>query len=638
MDESRLVTMANTMTHRGPDDLGTYVSPDRRIGLGFRRLSIVDLAGGHQPMSNESCPGKRGGGRTDGLSAAADVHVMLNGEIYNHRDLRRELEALGHVYRSRCDAEALVHGYEEWGDGVVERLRGMFAFAVYDHGRRRLFLARDRLGVKPLYYRNAGGIFLFASEIKAILAWPGVEKAVDDEALYHYLTLMVTPAPSTMFRDIRKMPPGHTMSVDSDGRTVLRQYWDALPPEGLQTASEGEIVERLREMLRKSIELRMMSDVPFGVFLSGGLDSSLNVALMSELMDRPVDTFSVAISDDPLSDERSQARQVAAEFGADYHEVSVTPEQFVETMPHVVHHLDEPLADPVCVPLYHVSKLARENGTIVIQVGEGADELFAGYTGYGVMADFHRRMYAPFAALPGWLKRPVAMIAPSIMPERRAEYVRRAAAGEELFWGGAVAFPEQAKRRLLRNGVNGGSSDTYADVIAGHYSSIDGVRPRSAFLDRVIYLELKQRLPEFLLMRVDKMSMAASVEARVPYLDHELVQFALGISSSLKYRAGRAKHVLKEAARGILPDHVIDRPKTGFCGGARNMVSGPVLDYAERAMADSEWLREMVNFEVVENMVAEHRAGGRDNAAGIWSLLSVALWHRHWFERKPVLD
>ena len=629
LTNERLVAMADTMVHRGPDDLGIYLSPTRRLGLGARRLSIVDLEGGHQPMSNE-----------DG-----SVWVVFNGEIYNHADIRRELEARGHRYRTRADTEAILRGYEEWGDDVVAHLRGMFAFAVYDcrsdpgqgpsPRTGRLLLVRDRLGIKPLYYTHQRGRLMFASEIKAILAWPGIEREVDEVALGHYLSLSVSPAPRTMFRGISKLPPAHAMSVESDGRIECKRYWSPISPHyDLASATEEEIVGQLRDKLRESIQLRMMSDVPFGVFLSGGMDSSLNVALMSELMDRPVDTFSVAIQDDPASDERRHAQAVARRFGANHHEVVVTSQDFIDFLPQMVYHQDEPLNDPVCVPLYFVSKLARDNGTIVVQVGEGSDELFAGYTGYGIMADFHRRFYRPFSALPHWLKRTGAAVASHILPERRAEYVERASKGQELFWGGASVFSGDAKRRLLRDGIGDRLSDTYAEVVAPYYEEYDSVRPGMSFLDRVIYLELRHRLAELLLMRVDKMSMATSVEARVPYLDHELVEFAVAIPSSMKYSRGRTKHILKEAAAGILPPEVIDRKKTGFCGGASNMVSAPIVDYAQQVITGSDWLRSLVNVDVVQEMLGEHRSGRSDHGMAVWNLLNLAMWHRRWIEAR----
>ncbi len=618
----RLRAMADTIRHRGPDDDGTYVSPDGRVGFGFRRLSIVDVVGGHQPMSNE-----------DGT-----IWIVFNGEIYNHAALRRELESRGHVFRTRSDTESIVHAYEEWGQECVHRLRGMFAFAIHDGRPERratatLLLARDRLGVKPLYYAQAHGVLTFASEIKAILAWGSVPREVDEEALYHYLSLSATPAPKTMFAGISKLPPGHILTVADDGTVALCQYWEPLfPDDGVEAMAEDEIARRLRSLLRESIRLRMMSDVPFGVFLSGGLDSSLNVALMSELMDQPVRTFSVTIAGDPASDERVHARRVADLFGARHHEVVISAQDFIETLPRLIHHQDEPLADPVCVPLYFVSKLARDHGTIVVQVGEGADELFAGYRGYAVMDTVYRRLYRPFAVLPGRVGRPAAALLSAVATGRRAEYARRAAAGQELFWGGAAAFSEEAKRRILSNGA-ASRHDTHAQVIARLYGRFDAVRPEGAFLDRLIYFELRHRLPELLLMRVDKMSMATSVEARVPYLDHELVRFALAIPAHLKHRRGRTKHILKEAARGILPDEVIDRPKTGFCGGPTNMVAGPVLDYAERTVLGSPWVAGFFDLGALHQVFADHRRKRPDRGMEIWNLLTLTLWHRHWIEQ-----
>ncbi|MDA2936677.1 asparagine synthase (glutamine-hydrolyzing) [Acidobacteria bacterium AH-259-A15] len=624
LDPDLLTSMADTMVHRGPDDWGTYLSPDRCLGFGFRRLAIVDLsAAGHQPMSNEN----------------GTVWIVFNGEIYNHLALRRELEAAGHVYCSRADTESIIHGYEAWGEEVVHRLRGMFAFAIWDERQRRLFLARDRIGIKPLYYTQQKGCFLFGSEIKAILACPRIEPAVEPQALYHYLTLAATPPPFTLFREIRKLAPGHTLTVHSDGRCKLRQYWDPLfPDDSLEGMEEFEVAERLRELLEESIRLRMMSDVPFGVFLSGGIDSSLNVALMSELMNRPVDTFSVAVRDDARSNELSEARRVAEHYGASHHQVVITPQDFVDFLAQMVWHQDEPLADPVCVPLYFVSKLARDNGTIVVQVGEGSDELFAGYPGYAFMADFYRRLYGPFQALPVWFQQAVTPLATGLLSERKLEYVQRAASGQELFWGGATVFSEREKRRLMYPPFSNSLSSTHDDVVKGFYTRFDAGRPEADFLDRAIYLELKQRLPELLLMRVDKMTMANSVEARVPYLDHELVRFALSIPPAWKVRRGVTKHILKVAARGLVPDEVIDRPKTGFCGSASNMVRGILLDHAERSILNSGWLKSVLDIEQIRPRLAEHRAGKRDHGMAIWNLLNLVVWHQRWIEGRVEVE
>ena len=619
INRSDLRRMADTMAYRGPDDHGTYVNPDRRLGFGFRRLAIVDLTkAGHQPMSNK-----------DG-----SIWIVFNGEIYNHEHLRKDLEAAGHSYRSRTDTETIIHGYEEWGQDVVERLHGMFAFALWDERHKRLFLARDRIGIKPLYYTWQQGCFLFASEIKAILAWPGVERRVENEALYHYLTLAVTPPPLTLFRGIRKLAPGHVQTVYHDGRVDERQYWDPLfPADELIGINEAEIAERLKEMLSESIRMRMMSDVPFGVFLSGGIDSSLNVALMSKFMDRPVDTFSVAIREDSLSDERSAARRVAEQFGTNHHEVVITPRDFVDFLPKMALHQDEPLADPVCVPLYFVSKLARDNGTIVIQVGEGSDELFAGYSLYAFMADFYRRRYSLFRALPDWLKHLARPVAKRLLSDSKFEYIERAIAGQELFWGGATVFSEREKRRLVRKDWSESHFNTHNEIVREIYARFDNARPGADFLDRLCYLELKQRLPELLLMRVDKMTMATSVEARVPYLDHELVRFCLSIPAAMKVRNGITKYILKKTARGLIPDAVINRPKTGFCGSASNMVTGAVLEYAEQAIWGSDWLHSVLDIEQLRPILAEHRAGRYDHGMSIWCLLNLVLWYDTWIAK-----
>ena len=615
LTDTSLKRMADTMTHRGPDDSGTYINHDHHLGFGFRRLSIIDLEGGHQPMSNE-----------DGT-----IWIVFNGEIYNHYDLRKELEALGHIYSSRADTESIIHAYEEWGEDCVDRLRGMFAFAIWDVNKRKLFLARDRMGIKPLYYTEQNGCLIFASEIKAILAWPGIKKEVDNEALYNYLTLLVTPSPMTMFQGIYKLPPGHILTISDNNNKSMYRYWEPIIHDnGLEGIDETEVVDRLRELLRESIRLRMMSDVPFGVFLSGGVDSSLNVALMSEFMDRPVDTFSVSIKDDTRSDELKHARAVAEHFGTNHHEVEITSQDFINFLPQMAYFQDEPLSDPVCVPLYYVSRLARQNGTIVIQVGEGSDELFGGYTAYTQSLNFEHRYFHPFASLPLLLKKPIAALGKIVLPLRRAEYLRKAAQNEPFFWSSATALTELEKRSLLRNGQWDNKSTL--TVVNKWYQQFQRGHPDNNSLDRMIYIELQHRLPELLLMRVDKMAMASSIEARVPYLDHELALFTLAIPPVLKIRNGQTKAILKKAARGIIPDYVIDRPKHGFCGSADNMISGAVVDYAEKAVFSSDWFREWFNLERLREMFARHRSGRVDNGMNIWLLMNLALWHKHWIE------
>lgn len=422
----RLTAMADTLRHRGPDSDGYFVSEDHGVGLGFRRLSIVDLATGDQPMTNED----------------ASIWLVFNGEIYNHADHRPGLEARGHHFRSRCDAEVILHLYEEYGPDCIHHLRGMFAFAVWDSRRRQVLLARDRIGVKPLYFATTPEALLFASEIKALFAHPRLEPRLleprlNEAALSLYLTFAATPAPQTLFSQVHKLPPGHRLIVNVEtGQQKMERYWEPLPDpaeRGSRRPPE-EYVERLEALVRESIGLRMMSDVPYGAFLSGGVDSSLNVALMAELADRPVHTFSVAIQGDPSSNELQFARAVAQRYGTHHHEVVIGEQDFVDYLPELVWHQDEPLADPVCVPLHAISEAAREAGTRVIQVGEGADELFSGYTSYAFFTDFYRRVWRPYLRLPSPVRRAAAASLAPLMTLDKADVLQRGADHGELFW------------------------------------------------------------------------------------------------------------------------------------------------------------------------------------------------------------
>ncbi|HEY6951273.1 MAG TPA: asparagine synthase (glutamine-hydrolyzing), partial [Bacteroidota bacterium] len=526
-DASLLVKMSDSIAHRGPDDSGTFVSPDRKVGFGFRRLSIVDLSpAGHQPMR----------------SPDGSVTLMMNGEIYNHLVLRKELEAKGYRYRSRSDTETVLFAYQEYGADFVDKLLGMFAIAIWDEKQKRLVVARDRIGIKPLYYTFVNGNFIFASEIKAILQHPSMRREMNEEALEHYLTFLITPAPMTLFKDIYKLEPGHRMIVDAHGDISKERYWEPVPA-GVQPSidfdgnpvresvlrsddypmTEENCIATIRKLLKQSIKDRMMSDVPFGVFLSGGIDSSTNVALMAELMDRPVDTFSVGIRDLEKYNEMQYARQIAKQFKTNHREVIIDQRDAFEFLPKLVYHQDEPLADPVCIPLYFVSKLARDNGTIVVQVGEGSDEQFAGYQWMLRELRFYGTAWKVFRALPASLRSIIfRSIAPALTNRRSflaLDYARKGTEGDELFWGGAINFTETHKRGMYeadkRNGRN-----LSADLARQWHGEILGRDPNADYLKRMIYLEFKNRLPELLLMRVDKMSMATSVEARVPFLDH----------------------------------------------------------------------------------------------------------------------
>jgi len=625
---SLVAGMRDKMRHRGPDDEGATLFDAGRGALGFRRLSIIDLSpAGNQPM--HGCDDR--------------VWLVFNGEIYNHARLRAGLEQRGHVYRSLTDSETILHLYEERGLDFVNEIEGDFGIALWDAEREQLVLARDRIGVKPLYFYQQNGRFIFASEIKAILRHPSVTRELDEESLYHYLTFLTTPAPRTLFRNIQKLPAGHLLIVKRDGTTELKQYWDALPPETIsaevKARTETQHSEEILRLLRESIRKRMMSDVPFGVFLSGGVDSSANVALMSELMTQPVRTYTVGFEDSDELNELDSARAIAKRFATDHHEVIIGRQEMQKFLPELVFHQDEPIADPVCVPLYYVSKLARETGTIVVQVGEGADEIFAGYDWFRKYLMIYEMFWRQAQKLPSSIRQSLAAMAKPLMEasfnKRTAiELVRRLGAGESLFWGGAIVFDEDFKRRALSSELSsrvGGLSSFQA--VKGHLEHIARLRPNSDFASRMSYLELKLRLPELLLMRVDKITMATSVEARVPFLDHHLVEYALSLPIDLKIKGASGKYILKRALETVLPADSLYRRKRGFGapisswfrGAGGETLSGLIMNSSIRR-------RELFDYEVVANLIDEHSRGARDWSFHLWALLNVSLWYERWIE------
>jgi len=648
VDGGILKAMADSMAHRGPDGEGQWVSPDRRIGLAHRRLAIVDLSdAAAQPMSD----------------ADETVRVTFNGEIYNHLNLRRDLEQTGHRFRTdHSDTEVLVHGFKQWGiDGLVERLDGMFAFALWDDANKRLFLARDRIGIKPVYFTRSGGTFRFASEIKAILADPTVPRAVEPAALNHYLSFMVAPAPLTMFRDIFKLPAGHVMDVGADGRLSARRYWDAVPGQGIDAAETRGLSEAaledfyttgIRERLEAGIEKRMMSDVPFGVFLSGGIDSSANVALMSRMMDRPVDTFTVGFKDHTHLNEMEYASRVAKEFNTNHHEVLIDEGDMLGYLDDLVHHQDEPLADWVCVPLYFVSKLAKDSGVTVVQVGEGSDEQFSGYNSYRMYLQLHQRFWRAFNALPrparaaaaGLAKKMTCSHTPRL--DRVADILGRGARGQELFWGAAHAYWNVHKDRVLSRPITGGpwpvleeagldtggldAGDSGA-VVSAMMNAFDAAHPGCDELTRMIHNEFRVRLAELLLMRVDKITMSTSVEGRVPFLDHGLVDFTMDIPQAWKVKDGEPKYLLKKALKGVLPDDVLYRPKMGFGAPMAEWLRGDFGKQAEDAVLGSSLMQDgFFDREHIARRFKNHRDGRQDNALHLWLLFNLTAWHDHW--------
>jgi asparagine synthase (glutamine-hydrolysing) len=619
-----LTSMRDVMTHRGPDDAGELVFDEARGGFGFRRLSIIDLsAAGHQPMH----------GCTD------RVWLVFNGEIYNHASLREGLEQRGHVYASRTDSETILHLYEERGLDFVQEIEGDYAIALWDANREQLVLARDRAGVKPLYYYHQNGRFIFASEIKAILQHPAVTPEINEEGLYHYLTFVTTPAPQTLFRGVQKLPAGHLLVIDRGGEVRLTQYWDALPALMSDELTEGEHQANIRRLLRGSIKKRMMADVPFGVFLSGGVDSSANVALMSELMTRPVRTFTVGFDDCDELNELASAREISKRFGTDHHEVMIGRAEMLKFLPDLVFHQDEPIADPVCVPLYYVSKLARDTGTIVVQVGEGSDELFGGYDWFRTYLQIEDRFWRYASRTPGAARRAAAalaqpLIARTVKKRMAGELMRRFGAGESLFWGGAVVFDETMKSQVLSNEMRARSRglSTY-NVVREYQERIAAARPDADAAARMTYLELKLRLPELLLMRVDKITMATSVEARVPFLDHHLIEYAMNLPRNLKVKGRTGKHILKRALESVLPADVLYQPKRGFGAPVREWFRGPEGDgLVGQLMNSAIRERNFFDYSFIQRMADEHRRETRDWSANLWSLLNLSVWYDRWID------
>jgi asparagine synthase (glutamine-hydrolysing) len=623
VSSSLIERMRDTMAHRGPDGAGAWVAPSGKVGLGHRRLSIIDLStAADQPMSNE-----------DG-----SLRLVFNGEIYNHAEIRHELEALGgHQWRTdHSDTEMILHAFEQWGIEAIHRFRGMFAIALWDERERALWLIRDRIGIKPLYYSVHHGRITFASEIKALLQDPDQARSVNEEGLFHYLSFLTTPAPQTLFGGIEKLPNGTWMRVDEHGSITTRKYWDVLDhTTPLTGVSEQEISERLMEELRTAVKLRKVSDVPVGVFLSGGIDSSTNAALFSEGEGGPVRTFSVGYDENYRGcvSELPRAREFAAKIGAKHRDRVLTQDDFLEFLPRMIQLQDEPIADPVCMPIYYVSKLAREERVIVCQVGEGSDELFWGYSYWEQMWKLER-----------WNRLPVprtmralglaALAAGGRKNSRIYEMLRRSAQGVPLFWGGAEALTQELKMQVLSPRLR---------KQFGSYTSWEAIRPlRSTFLAKawektpvkwMTYLDLNLRLPELLLMRVDKMSMGVSLEARVPFLDHKFVALAMSIPEKLITQGGERKHVLKRAVDGVIPDEIIHRKKQGFGVPIYEWFFDKLGAYTRRELAAFCEATDFFDADAVMKIASDKEQGW--NA---WYLLNFVLWWREYVSGTNACD
>ncbi len=612
VDRSLIERMTETLAHRGPDDDGFFV--EGRVGLGFRRLSIIDLSGGRQPIFNE-----------DGSAA-----IIFNGEIYNYRDLAAELAAAGHTFKTRSDTETILHAYEEYGDDCVQHLRGMFAFAIWDRRRRRLLLARDRLGVKPLYYYRNNRFLAFASEIKALVEIPSIPREVDPEALDLFLSLRYVPGPRTMFKNIFKLQPGNVLVMDETG-VRTRKYWDInYPTQG--PPSSQHVIERFGELLEESVRLRLIAEVPLGVFLSGGLDSSAILAVMSKLAggDR-VKTFSVGYEASSTKEEEANefayARLATNAFAAEHHECRLSPKEFEDFVPDLVWHLDEPLADPSSIPLYFISKLAREHITVVLS-GEGADEIFAGYGIYRRMLALNRIHEGLPAAglLAPWLSR--------LLPSEALRYYARMS-GQPLevrYRGVSRGFTTESKQQLVGEGRTKRSEQQLLEIFGCYFKAVEKASP----LNRMLYVDAKIWLPDDLLMKADKMTMANGLELRVPFLDHELVEFAATLQDDWKLGGKGGKTLLRRAMRGVLPNAIIDRPKKGFPIPIASWLRGPLRQFArENLLARDAACGRYMDSAAVNRIVDEHEQGRVDRSQEVWALLVFEFWHRHFIDAIP---
>ena len=612
--ESLLIRMRDALAHRGPDDAGLFM--DSQAGLGHRRLSIVDIAAGHQPMPNED----------------QTIWISYNGEVYNHRDLRPGLEQRGHTYRTTCDTETIIHLYEEHGARAVEHLRGMFAFAIWDSARRRLLLARDRLGIKPLYYTiTADGAIYFASEIKSILESGAVKPELQYDALADYAANRSTSGEDTLFRHIKRLPPGHTLTWQ-DGQVDINSYWDVSFAKADPPLRESEYIERFRELFYESVNLRLMADVPLGMFLSGGIDSSAIAAAMSRMVREPIKTFSVAFAEREAN-ELVYARAVSRAFATQHYEIIVSPAQFFEALPGLVYQEDEPIAHPSSVPLYFVSRLAAEHVKVVL-TGEGSDELLGGYEKYRrtifnvalgraynraapeSLRDHVKNAIKDMSAtsrIRGKLSRTFLCVTPEI---------------ENIYFDNFSVFSRSMQQRLFTPQARErmGAGDPYR-------IGLDRMREcdSKSLLDQLLAADLKTYLHE-LLMKQDQMSMAASIESRVPFLDHKLVEFAARLPVSMKLHGITTKYILRRAIDGILPKQIITRKKMGFPVPIGRWLRGEfsyIVD--EYVLGERARKRRIFDEEFVRELVARHRAG-EDHAERLWALINFEIWKRRFFD------
>ena len=618
VSKSVLIKMRDQMIHRGPDGSGIWIDNELRIGLAHRRLAIIDLSQkAQQPMCS-----------TDNT-----VQVVFNGEIYNHEEIRSELKDLGYNdwITDHSDTEVILKAFQEWGINCVKKFHGMFAIALWDSKKKELWLVRDRIGIKPLYYAITKKGLVFASEIKAILSDPSCPKKVNEEAFFHYLSFLTIPAPLTLFDGINKLAAGTLLQISSSGETKVHQWWDVLDHINHEPETDKDsVAARILAELKKAVDYRKVGDVPIGVFLSGGVDSSSNVALFSESEEKQLNTFSVGYdkTQKSVQDELPYARLIAKQYNSNHNEIILTSKKLIKFLPDMIKYQDEPIGDPVCVPLYYVSKLAKENGIKVCQVGEGADELFWGYSSWKIFILLEKLNRLP---IPRFLKKigVKSLNCLGLGTKLYTEFLRRASEGLPIFWGGAEAFTEKAKCEILSERLQKKFK---------HESSWNIIKPirdnfESKSLDKspltwMSYLDLKMRLPELLLMRVDKMCMATSVEARVPFLDHKFVEYVMGISPNLKMKHGISKYILKMAVKNLIPKIILNRKKQGFQVPIDDWLTGDLGNDINRKLREFCSKTDFFDPKGLEKLIS------RGSNRQIWYLLNFVLWWNEYIQEK----
>lgn len=626
VSEDEIKKMSDVLTHRGPDGSGVYISPDKKTGLGHRRLSIIDLSSAaSQPMANEN----------------KTIWITFNGEIYNFKELKSSLEKDGHIFHSKSDTETIIHAYEEYGFDCVKKLNGMFAFAIWDENKQILFTARDHLGIKPFYYAIQNGNFYFGSEIKAILAHPDFKKDIAEENISHYLTFSCLPSPYTLFKDVKKIAPAKYLIIDKNGIIKEEEYWNpAIDYKNTYNTPQTEefYISEIRKILRDSIKSQMISDVPFGCFLSGGIDSSTNAALMSEVLGKPVETFSIGSQDFQKYNEFQYSRQMAEFLKTNPHELLTTDEHLKEFLNQYAYFTDDPNGDQVCMPLFWLSKFTHDNNVIVIQIGEGSDEIFSGYLTYIQAINLYNSIWQKLEKIPQVIKN-ILFTASKILIHPRfdfyKEYLLRLKNNQEPFWGNAIAFGDYQKEKLLTPEYKNKLKKSSYEIIENYYKEIKNIDNSANFLSQLTYLEIKHRLAELLLMRADKMTMAHSIEARVPFLDKRLVELAMSIPVNIKIKNNEPKYILKKAVEGIIPQEIIWRKKQGFATSMsewlkpENPMSKKLLEIIFNSKLRE---RNILNYDYIEKLVYAHQYQGVEHNFRIWNLITLSLWYDYWFK------